>query len=298
MFPRGLLRYFFLVIAICVFVNDAMYAQDIRELPDLNQFATDITGTLSGEELRSLSNKLESFEQQKGSQIVFVMIPSTGLEPIEDYSIRLAEKIKAGREGIDDGVILLVAKEDRKLRIEVGYGLEGALPDITANRIINEIIVPRFRNGDYYGGISAGLDAIIHVVDGEPLPEPSANREPGGGRSVNGLLTVFIVIFLIMGPVLRKIAGKSNGALIGTGISFLAGWIFISLAVGVVAAIAFIFFYLISMFGGGGGRGGGGFYGGGFRGGGSSFGGGGGFGGGGFSGGGGSFGGGGASGGW
>jgi uncharacterized protein len=138
----------------------------------------------------------------------------------------------------------LVAKEDRKLRIEVGYGLEGALPDITANRIINEIIVPRFRTGDYYAGISAGLDAIIHVVDGEPLPEPSANREPGG-RGVNGLLTVFIVIFLVMGPILRKIAGKSKGGLIGSGIAFLAGWIFVSLAVGVVAALAFAFFYVI-----------------------------------------------------
>lgn len=291
-------RYFrvtFFLLFLCV---TSLRAQDIRELPNVDQFATDLTGTLSGEELNQMRNKLEAFEEQKGSQIVMIMIPSTGLEPIEDYSIRLAEKIQAGREGVDDGVILLIAKDDRKLRIEVGYGLEGALTDLTSNRIINEIIVPRFRNGDFYGGINAGLDAIMHVVEGEPLPEPEPRRQTEG-EGLNGLFTVFVVIFLVMGPILRKVAGKGKGALIGSGISFLGGWLLISLAVGFVAALAFLFFYGISMLGGGG-RGGGGYRGGGFPGGwggGFGSGGGGGFGGG-FSGGGGSFGGGGASGGW
>ncbi len=300
MFPRGSVRYFILFVYLFLALVSALKAQDIKSLPDLEEFATDLTNTLSPEELDRIRNKLETFEQQKGSQVVLVMIPSTGLEPIEDYSIRLAEKIKAGREGVDDGVILLVAKDDRKLRIEVGYGLEGALPDITANRIINEIIVPRFRNGDFYGGVSAGLDAIIHVVEGEPLPEPAPRSQSEDTPNFNGLFTLFIFLFLIMGPILRKVAGKGKGALIGSGISFLVGWIFISLAVGVVAALAFSFFYAFSMLGGGG-RGGGGYRGGGFPGGfGGGFGGGssgGGFGGG-FSGGGGSFGGGGASGGW
>jgi uncharacterized protein len=299
MFPRGSVRYFFLFVYLFLVFAGTLAAQDIKSLPDVEEFATDLTNTLSPEELDRIRNKLETFEEQKGSQVVLVMIPSTGLEPIEDYSIRLAEKIKAGREGVDDGVILLVAKDDRKLRIEVGYGLEGALPDITANRIINEIIVPRFRNGDFYGGVSAGLDAIIHVVEGEPLPEPSPDSQSDEAPNFNGLFTLFIFLFLIMGPVLRKVAGKVKGALIGSGISFVVGWIFISLAVGVVAAVAFSFFYAFSMLGGGG-RGGGGYRGGGFPGGfGGGFGGGGGGGfGGGFSGGGGSFGGGGASGGW
>ena len=266
-------------------------------MPEVGEYVTDNTGTLSQEEKNSLINKLRTFKEQKGSQVILVMVNSTGLEPIEDYSIRLVEKLKVGREGIDDGVLLLVAKEDRKLRIEVGYGLEGALPDITANRIINEIIVPRFRNGDFYGGVSAGLDAIIHVVEGEPLPEPE-QRQTQNNPGVNGLFTVFLVMFLIMGPILRKIAGKGKGLLIGSGIAFIAGWIFVSLFVGIGAAFAFVFFYIISMLGGGG-RGGGGYRGGGFGGGlGGGFGSGGGSFGGGFSGGGGSFGGGGASGGW
>jgi len=299
MFPSGSARYFVIFLLIACMYSTQLNAQDIKELPDLEEFATDVTGTLSEEELNRIRNKLENFEKQKGSQVILVMIPTTDPEPIEDYSIRLAEKVQAGREGVDDGVILLVAKNDRKLRIEVGYGLEGALPDITANRIINEIIVPRFRNGDFYGGVNAGLDAIIQVVEGEPLPEPAADRGTEGGPNINGLFTIFIFLFLIMGPILRKVAGKTKGALIGSGVSFVAGWLFISLAVGVVAAFAFAFFYALSMLGGGG-RGGGGYRGGGFPGsfgGGFGSGGGGSFGGG-FSGGGGSFGGGGASGGW
>ena len=298
--PKGLIRYFLSLLILCTFF--LVQAQDVREIPEITTFVTDETGTLSQNQQAQLSNKIQEFQNRKGSQILVVLVESTGLEPIEDYSIRLAEATRAGREGVDDGVILLVAKSDRKVRIEVGYGLEGAIPDVTANRIINEIIVPQFRNGDFYGGINAAVDALIHIIDGEPLPEP-VRSENSEGVGFNGLFFIIFIIYIIIGPILRKVLGKGKGAVVGSGISLLIGWLFASLVIGVFAALGFLFFYGLSMLGGGRGGRGGGYRGGGFPGGFGGFGGGGGgFGGGGFgggfSGGGGSFGGGGASGGW
>ena len=136
----------------------------------------DQTGTLSSDEIDSLEARVRDFEARKGSQIAVLIVPTTQPEEIEQYSIRVAEAWKIGRKKIDDGAILLVAKNDRKLRIEVGYGLEGALTDVTARRIIDEIITPRFRSGDFAGGISAGVDRIIGVIDGEPLPPPPRSQ--------------------------------------------------------------------------------------------------------------------------
>src|ERR1700744_3547730 len=142
-------------------------------VPPLTGRVVDQTGTLSSDTVASLSQKLKDFEARKGSQIAVLIVPTTAPETIEQYSIRVAEAWKIGRRKIDDGALLVVAKEDRKLRIEVGYGLEGALPDVTARRIIDEIIVPHFRTGDFAGGISAGVDRIIRIIDGEPLPKPA-----------------------------------------------------------------------------------------------------------------------------
>ena len=133
---------------------------------------TDLTETLTPDQTAKLEQKLAAFEARKGSQIAVLIVPTTQPEAIEQYSIRVAEQWKLGRKGVDDGALLLVAKDDRALRIEVGYGLEGALPDAIAKRIIEDIIVPRFKTGDFYGGIDAGVDAMIKVVDGEPLPPP------------------------------------------------------------------------------------------------------------------------------
>src|SRR6201994_56830 len=141
-------------------------------VPPLTGRVVDLTGTLSGDEIASLTKKLCNFEIIKGSQIAVLIVPTTAPEEIEQYSIRVAEAWKIGRKKVDDGAILVVAKDDRKLRIEVGYGLEGGLPDASAKRIIDEFIVPHFRTGDFAGGISAGVDRIIRSVDGEPLPKP------------------------------------------------------------------------------------------------------------------------------
>ncbi len=261
-------------------------------VPPLKSPVTDLTGTLTKEQVASLQQMLYAFEARKGSQIAVLVVPSTQPEPIEQYSLRVAEQWKLGRKKVDDGALLLVAKNDRTLRIEVGYGLEGALNDATTSRIIREVIVPRFREGDYFGGISAGVDRMIRVIDGEPLPAP-AKPAPQAGEGIGQSLPILLVLAVVLGAVLRAVLGRFFGAITAGGAVGVVAWILAgTLAVALIAAVLAFFFTLA---GGGSGRryyGGfpGGFGGGGF--------GGGGFGGGGYGGGGGSFGGGGASGRW
>jgi uncharacterized protein len=278
-------------------------AQQLAAVPPLQSPVTDLTGTLSPDQKAALEAKLRAFERSKGSQVAVLVVPTTQPEAIEQYAIRVAEAWKLGRENVDDGAILIVALNDRKLRIEVGYGLEGAMPDAIANRIIDEDIVPEFRRGDYYGGIATGVDRMLRVIEGEPLPEPELSPP---SRDVPGLFSLlpFLLIFaLVGGSVLRRIFGRVGGALATGGLIGFLTWLMIGvLGLAILAGfLAFIF----SLGGGGpgGGRGSGwassrhrsgwgypGGYGG-WGGGGGGFGGG-------WSGGGGGFGGGGASGGW
>src|ERR1700684_180698 len=150
-------------------------------VPPLSGRVVDQTGTLSAGDISSLTQALKNLELRKGSQVAVLIVPTTQPETIEQYSIRGAEAWKIGRRKIDDGALLAVAKNDRKLRIEVGYGLEGALTDVTPRRLIDEIFTPKFRSGDFAGGISAGVDRIIGVIDGEPLPAPAPQQSFGGG---------------------------------------------------------------------------------------------------------------------
>ena len=264
-------------------------------VPALAGRVTDLTGTLNTEQKAALEQTLSAFEARKGSQLAVLMVASTAPETIEQYALRVAESWKLGRKKVDDGAILVVAKDDRALRIEVGYGLEGALNDATSKRIIDETIVPRFKQQDFYGGISSGVAQVMRVLDGEPLPAPGKQRTTGIG-DVGQIAPVLIVLALVAGGVLRSVLGKVPGALVTGGVFgvvtwFVAGALWIALLSGVVA----LFMTLL----GGSGLGAralGGYYGGGRRGGG--FGGGFGGGSGGFSGGGGGFGGGGASGRW
>ena len=165
-------------------------------VPPLRSPVTDLTGTLTREQIASLEQMLHSFQARKGSQIAVLMVPSTAPEPIEQYALRVAEQWKIGRAKIDDGAILVVARNDRALRIEVGYGLEGALNDATASRIIREVIVPRFREGDFFGGISAGVDRMIRLIDGEPLPAP-ARSAPQAGSGIGQLLPVLLILAVV-----------------------------------------------------------------------------------------------------
>ncbi|OIP34755.1 MAG: hypothetical protein AUK27_06505 [Deltaproteobacteria bacterium CG2_30_66_27] len=258
-------------------------------VPPMGERVTDQTATLTGEQKSALEQTLRSFEARKGSQVAVLIVPSTAPETIDQYALRVAERWKPGRKGVDDGAVLVVAKDDRTLRIEVGYGLEGALTDAASKRIISEIIVPRFRQGDYYGGIAAGVDGILRVIDGEPLPRPEEGRRAGAG-GIEAILPVLMILALVVGGVLRTVLGRFPGALVTGGAVSVIAWFLVSaVSVALIAGLIALVFTLLG--GGMGGRGiGRGGFGGGF--------GGGGFGGGGFSGGGGGFGGGGASGRW
>jgi uncharacterized protein len=276
------------VIRALLFLLLALPAWAQVAVPPPKSPVTDLTGTLTREQVASLEQMLHSFEARKGSQIAVLMVPSTVPEPVEQYALRVAEQWKIGRSKIDDGAILVVAKNDRALRIEVGYGLEGALNDATASRIIREVIVPRFRENDFYGGINAGVDRMIRVIDGEPLPAParSAPQVEGGMWQA---LPVLLILAVVVGAALRAMLGRVLGALTTGGAVGAIAWIIAgALGVALIAALLAFFFTLAGGgsgrryyggfpggFGGGIGRGGGFGGGGGFRGGGGGFGGGG-----------------------
>jgi uncharacterized protein len=261
-------------------------------VPALTGRVVDQTGTLSPAQQATLEQTLATFEARKGTQIAVLIVPTTAPEGIEQFSIRVAEKWKLGRKKVDDGAILIVAKDDRTTRIEVGYGLEGVLTDLTSHRIIDEAVLPRFKSQDFYGGIAAGVGQIIRVVDGEPLPEPSRSPATGVGDFGRFIPIVFILAIAV-GGVLRSALGRFPGALVtGGAVAVIAWFVAGALSMALFAGVIALF---VTLLGGGMGRPGfGGYYGG--MGGGR--GGGGGGGGGGFSGGGGGFGGGGASGRW
>jgi uncharacterized protein len=268
-------------------------------VPQLKARVTDLTGTLSASQIQSLDSRLRDFERAKGSQIAVLMLPSTAPETIEQYSIRVADAWKVGRAKVDDGVILVVAKSDRKLRIEVGYGLEGAIPDAVSKRVVSDVIAPHFRTGDFYGGIAAGSDALMKLIEGEPLPAPKWELEGvAQGPDYGSLFLLLLVLATVGGAILSRLLGRGAGAL-GTGaLAGFAAWAVSGiLLIGVFAAVA-VFILVLFAAASGFGRGRYGGWGGGWPGGFGGFGGGSGGFGGGFSGGGGGFGGGGASGSW
>ncbi len=282
---------------VCALASAAAQSQTLQPIPALTARVTDLTGTLSAGDQASLEQKLAAFEARKGAQVAVLIVATTQPEEIEPYAIRVATAWKLGRAKSDDGAILVIAKDDRALRIEVGYGLEGALTDARSNRIIDEAIVPRFRAGDLSGGVDAGVDAMLAVIEGEPLPEPEAPRfAVGDPGPIERLLPMLLVAIPVAGSVLRAIFGSALGALLAGGVMFLIGWFATgSLAIALFLALAGAFFAVLSgrrprgrfrggRHGGFGGMSGGGFGGGGFGGGGGFSGGGGGFGGGGASG--------------
>jgi uncharacterized protein len=272
----------------------------LRPIPPLTSHVTDLTNTLSPGERQALDSKLSAWEARTTNQLVVLVVPTTAPETIEDYGIRVADTWKIGQKGVDNGAVFIVAKDDKRMRIEVGYGFEGVLTDVTSRRIIGESVAPLFSQGKFAAGIDAGVDRIMAVVDdGKPLPPPGKTaRKPtrSGNIDFGTLFIVLLVAVPLVGGVLRSVLGNLGGSLIGGGIAGAAAWFIAGslLIAGIAGVVAFLII-LFSVLGGRGGIGGGGFGGGGFGGGG--FGGGGG-GGGGFSGGGGGFGGGGASGGW
>lgn len=276
-----------LVLWLCL-LPGLVWATDPVPVPELRAPVTDLTQTLSPDQVNTLDSTLRALQTRKGSQLAILLVPTTRPETIEQYSIRVVDAWKLGRKDADDGVLLLIARDDREVRIEVGYGLEGVLTDATTNRIIRQLLVPQFRAGNYYQGISDATARIVQLIDGEVLPEPAASESRGPSKDLPWPLLIFGV--LAGGSFLRPLFGRLPAAGITASGAGVLVWLFLgSVIAGLVAAIfAFVF-----VLGSGGNRGGwssgprGGWGGGG-----------GGFGGGGFSGGGGGFGGGGASGRW
>lgn len=281
------------LLALAACACTALAAADVA-VPPLAARVTDLTATLAAGQRAALEQKLAAFEARKGSQIAVLIVPTTQPETVEQYAVRVEEAWKLGRKGVDDGVLLLVAKNDRRLRIEVGYGLEGALNDATAKRIIDEDITPRFKQGDFHAGISAGVDRIVRVIDGEPLPPP---RQPDRATGLSGhadwIVPALFILMFAQG-IARAALGRFFGSGVVSGIAGFVAWVVLGSMLGaaLIGVLAFFFSLIagnlplgqLARSGGGWSTGGGGFGGGG--------------GGGGFSGGGGSSGGGGASGSW
>ncbi len=279
------------------------WAQGLLPVPALTARVIDQTGTLDASQRAGLESKLAAFEQKKGSQIVVLMVPTTQPEDIASYANRIANDWKIGRKDVGDGVLVIVAKDDRKMRIEVAKTLEGAVPDLAAARIIDEQMKPRFRDNDFAGGIGAALDQLTARINGEALPEVAARGDGRADARGNpgidwGELGIFLFVgVLVVGRVARSILGNKLGPLAtGVGAGVIAMVVTSSIVLAVIAAVVALIFTLFSGaiplpiggMGGGGGRsggwGGGGGFGGGSSGGGFSSGGGGNFGGGGASG--------------
>lgn len=244
---------------------------ELVAIPPLKALATDLTGTLSQQELAQLDAKLKAFEVKKGSQIAVLIVSTTQPEDIAQYSIRVADAWKLGREKPDDGLLILIAKDDKKSRIEVGYGLEGAINDLTAHRIRTEVMRPLIRAGDIFGGIDAGVDQLIKVIDGEALPAPSSATS--NGKAIENLLPILLFGGLISGLFMRSMFGTFFGSALNGGL--LGGVVaLLGVTLGGAAIFAFVAFVVTMMMGGGGGinRGipTGGYGGGGWSGGGSS----------------------------
>ncbi|MCF7749521.1 TPM domain-containing protein [Bacillus subtilis subsp. subtilis] len=296
---RPLLRVLLLV---CLCLALPAWAQAEALIPPLSSPVVDTTGTLDATQRQALEAQALALQQRKGSQLQILMVPSTAPESIEQYTQRVFEQWQVGRKGVDDGVLLVVAKEDRRVRIEPGYGLEGAIPDAIANRVIQEYLAPRFRNNDYAGGLADASTALVKLIDGEQLPAPvsthRASPNPDGGG-----WTFALVIGFFVGSFLRAILGwlpRPVRALLGGGGAAVAAFLFTSLwlasgLAGLIGLVVGLSSGRAGAFARSGGWGGGGWgSGGGGWGGGGGFGGGGG----GWGGGGGRSGGGGASGGW
>jgi uncharacterized protein len=229
---------------------------DAPTVPRLSQRITDQAEVLSAPRRASLEAALREFETQTGAQLAVLIVESTQPETIEQFSIRVVDEWQLGRTGVDDGALLLVALKDRVVRIEVGRGLEGALTDLTSRRIIDESIVPQFRAGDYAGGVEVGLERMMQVVRGEPLPPPDQGWQDGAkgaqerGSSVVELWVLGVVAIIWMAELLGRRIGRMPAALtVGSvvfGLLMLLGWaLLFSLLLAVLSTAASLFVQML-----------------------------------------------------
>jgi len=224
-------------------------------IPNLSQRVTDLTGTLTAEQIAALESKLADFETQKGSQIAVLLLPTTQPEDIAAYSIRVADAWKIGREKVDDGLIMIIAKDDHRSRLEVGRGLEGVIPDAIAKRVLAETMKPYFKNEDYAGGIDAGVTQLIGLIQGETLPAPTT-----GDTSDDSFDTFLIILFfccIVVDLLFSSLFGSGIGAVassigIGAISAGVASWLALDMWVAVFMGIGMYFFLKLFYMGGGG----------------------------------------------
>jgi uncharacterized protein len=255
-------RLFALFAALWLALGMAMAADPPRDaaglvaVPPLAR-VSDLAGVLKPGEKETLETKLAAYETAHGSQIAIIVLPSTQPEPIADFTNRVGDAWKIGRKGVGDGVLITVAVNDRRVWISVARALEGAIPDAVATRISREVIAPRFKQGDYGGGLTAGLDALFRQIDGEGLPTPSGlpTGKVDAGEDVISLLLGIVVAGIGVGVLLRKVLGVPGALLAGGGTGFIAK---LMLASGLLAGIAGVAVFIFSLAGGAGGGGGGG----------------------------------------
>jgi uncharacterized protein len=215
-------------------------------LPRLDTPVQDATNTLAAEQITRLTQKIRALEAANAVRVAIVVLPSTAPESIEQFAIRLAEARTLGRQGVDDGVLVILAKNDRAVRIEVGLGLQGVLPDVLANRITDQVMVPQFRKGDYFAGFDAGLDRIAALVKGESLPAPT----PAKPRGIGSSLPLLMMVVLVAGSFLRRTVGRLAGSASTAGVAGVLAWLISGawfIAMG-AALLAFLF----TLFGGAG----------------------------------------------
>lgn len=231
----------FLALLLCwAFSASASVALAAVAVPPLTGRVVDQTATLSPGDIASLTQSLGDLETRKGSQIAVLIVPTTDGEAIEQFSLRVAEAWKIGRKKVDDGALLIVAKNDRHLRIEVGYGLEGALTDVITKRIIDEDITPRFKNSDFAGGVSAGVTRMIGIINGEQLPAPAPPHwQPAQGFDPSYMVNpVLLIPVLLFGGLMRSLMGRLVGSGVAGGVVTLIAWfLFGSLIAAIVAGI-------------------------------------------------------------
>jgi len=220
------------------------YAQDsgkLQAIPALQARVTDLTGTLDAAQYARLEGRLAAFEAEGGTQIVILLVPTTQPEDIASYANRVFNIWKPGRQGVGDGLLLVVAKQDRKVRVEVARALEGAIPDLAAKQVIDEFLTPRFRQGDFAGGLEQASEQFMRLIRGEALPPPSAAARPAPGRDGVDWMDFGVLAFIIvplLGSLARRLLGRKLGTLATGGVvGFIAFGLTASLLLALLAAL-------------------------------------------------------------
>jgi uncharacterized protein len=248
MFPaRNLTALFCALLMAFAFAWGTALAQDLVPVPSLKGRVTDLTGTLTGEQVGNLERSLADFERRRGSQIAVLIVPTTKPEAIEQYAIRVADAWKVGRKKLDDGVIIVVAKNDHRVRLEVGYGLEGPIPDAIASRVIRETIAPHFVQGDFYGGLRDGTAQLMKLIEGESLPPPAQTGERRASESYESLFVILLMLVVAGGAILTRILGRllgsaAIGGIAGLVVLLIVGSMIVAIIAGVIAFFSTLVF--------------------------------------------------------